>query len=125
MQNCPKCDAKIKTVYERHGAKATYEAMGYYCKLCGILYDKELKKSASASNMLAIDAALTANGSEQDRARFQDEPITVSAKQGKLEPLAANMRVMGPAGFEPATSSARGWHPTKLDNGPALGRNCQ
>ena len=25
---------------------------------------------------------------------------------------------MGPAGFEPATSSARGWHPTKLDNGP-------
>ena len=25
---------------------------------------------------------------------------------------------MGPAGFEPATSSARGWHPAKLDNGP-------
>jgi hypothetical protein len=25
---------------------------------------------------------------------------------------------MGPAGFEPATSSARGWHPSKLDNGP-------
>ncbi len=28
---------------------------------------------------------------------------------------------MGPAGFEPATSSARGWHPAKLDNGP---KNC-
>jgi hypothetical protein len=27
---------------------------------------------------------------------------------------------MGPAGFEPATSSARGWHPAKLDNGPRL-----
>ena len=27
---------------------------------------------------------------------------------------------MGPAGFEPATSSARGWHPAKLDNGPDL-----
>ena len=27
---------------------------------------------------------------------------------------------MGPAGFEPAISSARGWHHTKLDNGPPL-----
>ena len=26
---------------------------------------------------------------------------------------------MGPAGFEPATSSAQGWHHTKLDNDPA------
>lgn len=25
---------------------------------------------------------------------------------------------LGPAGFEPAISSARGWHHTKLDNGP-------
>ncbi len=29
---------------------------------------------------------------------------------------------MGPAGFEPATSSARGWHHTKLDNGPRIAR---
>ena len=29
---------------------------------------------------------------------------------------------MGPAGFEPATSSARGWHPAKLDNGPRIAR---
>jgi hypothetical protein len=35
------------------------------------------------------------------------------------EPATHNLpRVMGPAGFEPATSSARGWHPTMLDNGP-------
>ena len=25
---------------------------------------------------------------------------------------------MGPAGFEPTTSSAQGWHPTMLDNDP-------
>jgi hypothetical protein len=25
---------------------------------------------------------------------------------------------MGSAGFEPAASSAQGWHHTKLDNGP-------
>jgi hypothetical protein len=32
-----------------------------------------------------------------------------------------NARIsMGPAGFEPATSSARGWHPSKLDNGPRV-----
>src|SRR5918997_3129238 len=29
---------------------------------------------------------------------------------------------VGPAGFEPATSSARGWHPAKLDNGPRIAR---
>jgi hypothetical protein len=29
-----------------------------------------------------------------------------------------NYLFMGPAGFEPAISSARGWHHTKLDNGP-------
>jgi hypothetical protein len=27
---------------------------------------------------------------------------------------------VGSAGFEPATSSAQGWHHTKLDNDPAL-----
>ncbi len=27
---------------------------------------------------------------------------------------------MGSAGFEPATSSARGWHHTKLDNDPKI-----
>jgi hypothetical protein len=27
---------------------------------------------------------------------------------------------MGPAGFEPTTSSAQGWHPTMLDNGPSF-----
>jgi hypothetical protein len=26
---------------------------------------------------------------------------------------------MGPAGFEPTISSARGWHHTKLDNDPS------
>ncbi len=30
---------------------------------------------------------------------------------------------MGPAGFEPTTSSAQGWHPTKLDYDPFLMRN--
>lgn len=30
---------------------------------------------------------------------------------------------MGPAGFEPTTSSAQGWHPTKLDYDPLLIRN--
>jgi hypothetical protein len=28
------------------------------------------------------------------------------------------MKVMGSAGFEPAASSAQGWHHTKLDNDP-------
>jgi hypothetical protein len=28
--------------------------------------------------------------------------------------------IMGPAGFEPTTSSAQGWHPTKLDYDPFL-----
>ena len=32
--------------------------------------------------------------------------------------LNQNVREMGSAGFEPATSSARGWHPAKLDNDP-------
>jgi hypothetical protein len=31
---------------------------------------------------------------------------------------------VGPAGFEPAASSARGWHPTKLDNGPSQLKYC-
>jgi hypothetical protein len=31
--------------------------------------------------------------------------------------------IMGPAGFEPTTSSAQGWHPTKLDYDPFLMRN--
>ena|SRR5581483_6272431 len=80
MQDCPKCGKKIKTLYERHGEKATFAAMGYYCKHCGILYDKELKKSASASSMLAIDAALAVNGSEQDRTRLAAKPITVKSR---------------------------------------------
>jgi hypothetical protein len=55
MQDCPRCGKKIKTLYERHGAKATFEAMGYYCKACGILYDQELKKSADVSSMFAAN----------------------------------------------------------------------
>ena len=31
--------------------------------------------------------------------------------------------IMGPAGFEPTTSSAQGWHPTKLDYDPFVKRN--
>ena len=31
-----------------------------------------------------------------------------------------NLLIMGPAGFEPTTSSAQGWHPTKLDYDPFL-----
>jgi hypothetical protein len=31
--------------------------------------------------------------------------------------------VMGSAGFEPAASSAQGWHHTKLDNDPAIQSN--
>ena len=34
--------------------------------------------------------------------------------------LNQNVREMGSAGFEPATSSARGWHHTKLDNDPCF-----
>lgn len=30
---------------------------------------------------------------------------------------------MGSAGFEPTTSSAQGWHPTKLDYDPFIKRN--
>jgi hypothetical protein len=36
--------------------------------------------------------------------------------------LFISKNTMGPAGFEPATSSARGWHPAKLDNGPRIAR---
>jgi hypothetical protein len=80
MQDCSKCGKKIKTLYERHGAKATYEAMGYYCNRCGILYDKDLKKCAHASSMLAASALITVHGSEQDRKRLQVEPLTVTSR---------------------------------------------
>jgi len=92
MQDCPKCGKKIKTLYERHGAKATYEAMGYYCKRCGILYDNRLKKSASASNELALGAAQTVIGSEQNRKRLAAEPQTVISEQRSGEPKSASMR---------------------------------
>ncbi len=83
MQDCPKCGKKIKTLYERHGAKATYEAMGYYCKRCGILYDKNVKKCASVPNTLTIGAAQAVNGCEQDRERLTVEPLTVTSNDAK------------------------------------------
>jgi hypothetical protein len=98
MQDCPKCGKKIKTLYERHGAKSTFEAMGYYCKRCGILYDKELKKSASASSMLAAGATQTVISSEQDRNRFGVELSTVASKQNAAQRVSANMRETGPEG---------------------------
>ncbi len=98
MQDCPKCGKKIKTLYERHGAKATYEAMGYFCKACGILYDQDLKKSASTLSTLALGAALTVNGSEQDRKRLRVEPITVKseAKPGLLDERKCDGRDLNP-----------------------------
>jgi hypothetical protein len=30
------------------------------------------------------------------------------------------VKIVGSAGFEPAASSAQGWHHTKLDNDPSL-----
>jgi hypothetical protein len=53
MFTCRQCNNKIKTLYERHGAKATYEAAGYYYRLCKILFDK------------------TVDGVDQDRRRFE------------------------------------------------------
>ena len=108
MQDCPKCGKKIKTLYERHGAKATYEAMGYYCNRCGILYDKELKKSASASSMLAVDVAQTVGGSEQDRKRLEEKPITVASR---LPTGLIHERVRRP-GFEPGLPD---WQSDVLD----------
>ena len=87
MQDCPKCGKKIKTLYERHGAKATYEAMGYYCNRCGILYDRALKKSASS--------AQTANGNEQNRMRSVAEPLTVKQSAQNNN---SRMRESGPRG---------------------------
>lgn len=91
MQDCPKCGKKIKTLYERHGAKATYEAMGYYCKRCGILYDKALKKSASA-------AAQTANGSKADRERLEAIPSTAkrSTRPGLIHERECDGRDLNP-----------------------------
>jgi hypothetical protein len=115
MQDCPKCGKKIKTLYERHGAKATYEAMGYYCKRCGILYDKDVKKCANASSMnaqafstLALDALKTVHGSEQDRERSTKEPITVKSElpTGRL-----HERMRRP-GFEPGLPD---WQSDVLD----------
>jgi hypothetical protein len=34
--------------------------------------------------------------------------------------FATAAKLMGSAGFEPAASSAQGWHHTKLDNDPSL-----
>lgn len=81
IQDRPKCGKKIKTLYAGHGAKATFEATGHYCKHCDILCDQELEKSAGASNMLEIDTAQTVIGIEQDRVRFQEEPLTVRKVQ--------------------------------------------
>ena len=79
MQDCTKCGKKIKTLYERHGAKATYEAMGYYCKRCGILYDKDLKKCASVLDRFAASTPQAVNGSEQNRQRLVEKPLTVTS----------------------------------------------
>ena len=46
------------------------------------------------------------------------EYVTVTANQSS-----GLYNDMGLAGFEPATSSARGWHHTKLDNNPNIESN--
>ena len=47
----------------------------------------------------------------------------IKAGGKKLGPLAWTFQekaaYMGPPGFEPGTTSAPGWHPTKLDYGPS------
>src|SRR5213593_4004371 len=98
MQDCPKCGKKIKTLYERHGAKATYEAMGYFCKRCGVLYDKDVKKCANVPNVLEIGASKTVHGSEQNRKRLQVEPLTVTSRP-KID--AIHETGMRRPGFEP------------------------
>ncbi len=44
--------------------------------------------------------------------------VNLLVKSGRDQLGEQVLERMGPAGFEPATSSARGWHPAKLDNGP-------
>jgi hypothetical protein len=95
MRDCPRCGKKMKTLYERHGAKALYEAMGFYCNRCGILYDKDLKKSASASNMLAAGASKAVNGREQARERLGEEPLSVVAKPRMADADGSLMREWG------------------------------
>jgi hypothetical protein len=95
MQDCPKCGKKIKTLYERHGAKALYEAMGYYCNRCGILYDKDLKKSANALSMLAAGASMAVDGREQTRERLSVEPLPVAAKPHRADSDGSLMREWG------------------------------
>ena len=108
MQDCPKCGKKIKTLYERHGEKATYESMGYLCRQCGILYDKDLKKSASASSLLVVVGAQAVNGNEQDRTWFAAEPLTGSNRLSK-QVLHENVRRPG---FEPGLPD---WQSDVLD----------
>ena len=108
MQDCNKCGKKIKTMYERFGASGKFEAVGYYCNRCNIFYPKNAPSQP----------ALAVYENEQNCLQSKVALYLVQRRQVDNKPLPATVRGMGPAGFEPATSSARGWHPTKLDNGP-------
>ncbi len=105
----------IKTLYERFGASGKFEAVGYYCNRCSIFYPKNAPSQP----------ARTVYENEQTCIQSKAGLYTENANVGQVEPIPALMRHMGPAGFEPATSSARGWHPTKLDNGPTTGRDSE
>lgn len=108
MQDCPKCGKKIKTLYERHGAKATYEAMGYFCKHCGILYDKELKKLASTHSTLAAGAAHTVTVASKTVAVYS-KTGTVSSNE---QPGLLHERMVRRPGFEPGLPD---WQSDVLD----------
>jgi hypothetical protein len=50
----------------------------------------------------------------RESTNFKDNPLGIAGAEKRLQ----TEDNMGSAGFEPANSSAQGWHHTKLDNDP-------
>ena len=70
-----------------------------------------------ARSKVAIGSA-TASLKVDQRLTSLEQKVDLLGSSGRSLTNEPALERMGPAGFEPATSSARGWHPAKLDNGP-------
>jgi hypothetical protein len=65
-----------------------------------------------------MKAASTTNVNDAQQYQLPFKQVAKSGRSYRL-PLACKLcKMMGSAGFEPAASSAQGWHHTMLDNDP-------